>query len=109
MNRSRGKRIAFNNDPAYGTLFQKRGISGIRQFSTTKLRYPTAEEIQSDITEVSEFWKVGDQLWKYAERYYQDGELWWILAWYNKGIFFNIGDQILIPLPLDRILKLLNV
>lgn len=106
MNRGHGKRIVFNNDPMYQPLFQNRGVNGIRQFVSPTMHYPSENEIRDEITEIAEIWKTGDQLWKYAEKYYKDSELWWVIAQYNKRIFWEIGDLVYVPMPLDKVLRL---
>ncbi len=46
---------------------------------------------------------------KLSTKFYGDPKYWWIIAWYNKKpseSLLNIGDKVLIPFPLDRILSM---
>jgi hypothetical protein len=109
MNRYRGRTIALNDDPMYKSLFEARGVKSIRQYRTAILKYPKTEDILSDITEVAEIWGIGSALWKLSEKYYADPELWFLIAAYNRKIFFSPGEQVIIPLPLEKIIKLFEI
>ena len=44
--------------------------------------------------------------------YVDDTNLWWVIAWYNKKpteAHVKAGETIVIPLPLDKILRHLGV
>ena len=60
------------------------------------------------INVLTETWKLGDRLYKYADKHYGDPSMWWIIAWFNKKPTendFQLGEQVLIPLPLEKIFK----
>lgn len=100
-----------NNSELYEQLFRERSVKYIKQFTTGKLRYPTDTEIfKLNIKKYR--WKLGDRLYKYAYDHYGDVRLWWVIAWFNKKpteAHFNIGDIVLVPEPLDRVLGFLEV
>lgn len=109
------KRYEFRNKfknklDIYENVFRNRSIKSVIQFNTAKFKYPTDEEIrQLDVT--TELWKVGARLYKFADKYYGDPELWWIIAWYNKKPtegHFEIGDLVYIPLRLESVFKYFN-
>jgi hypothetical protein len=109
-NRLSGKTVAVNSDPIYSDTFKARGVPFIKQYITQKLTYPTAEEM-ADIQEIGVVWGVGDHLWKLAQKYYGDPELWYIIAFWNRTHEFNIvvGQTVYIPTPLSRVLSIIEV
>ena len=61
---------------------------------------------------VGHTWSLGDRFYKLAYKYYGDSTLWWVIAWYNQTpteAQVEIGDTLQIPLPLDKILRMLGV
>ena len=99
---------AFNNLPMYRSLLKKRGIKFIRQFKTADIYFPTDEEMGT-LREVDHIWRLGDRFYKLAHTYYDNAELWWIIAWYNQTpteSHVTTGQVIQIPLPLDKVLPL---
>ena len=61
---------------------------------------------------VGYIWKVGDRFHKLAEQHYGDPTLWWIIAWFNRTPtehHLRLGDNLQIPLPLERIIGILDV
>ena len=53
-------------------------------------------------------WKIGDRYWKYAAKYYDNPQMWWVIGWFNKKPAesdLKIGDKVLIPMPLEKILE----
>ena len=89
-------------------MLDKRFVNKIEHFDTPILRYPTQEEIgELDFEEV--VWTVGSSYAKLASDYYGQPELWWVIAWFNKKPMdteVNLGDLILVPLPIEKILTL---
>ena len=101
------KRQIFNNSrEEFNDLLENRARNYFVQFETAELRHPTIQEL-SKLNTITEFWKKGDRLYKYAFKYYGDPELWWIIAWYNQRpteAEFQFGDVVEIPMPLEQIL-----
>jgi len=96
-----------NESETYENIFRNRSVNSIIQFNTAKFKYPTPEE-SSELNVITETWKVGARLYKFADKYYGDPELWWIIAWYNKKPtegHFNLGDKVYIPLRLENVFK----
>ena len=106
------ERVTFRNGGSlYRELFDERGVNFIRQYSTPEFQYPTPEEF-SQLDIIYRAWRVGDRYWKIAEKHYGRPELWWVIAWFNKKpteAELEIGDQLLIPKPLERVLRMLGV
>ena len=101
------RQIFSNTDDIYDNLFDERKVNFIEQFDTANKVYPTSDEIAA-LNVVKETWKIGDRYWKYAAKYYNKPQLWWVIAWFNQKPVesdLKIGDRVLIPLPLEKILE----
>ncbi len=95
-----------NAHAAYKRYLKKRGITQVHQFTTPTFKYPTQIEAQNFDT-ITHIWGAGDRYFKLANRYYNDPELWWVIAFFNqKPTEFDIkaGDIIFIPTPLETVL-----
>lgn len=110
INRYSKKTILVNDLEQYKTLFRERGLKYIKQYQTSKFGFPTIQQMQ-DITTVKHIWSVGDRYYKLAAKYYEDPKDWWIIALFNNKPTESdimLGDQILIPLPLEKIIRYLK-
>ena len=85
----------------------KQNSTPITHYTTPEFRYPTKIEAENLNIEM-EIWKVGDRLYKYADKYYDSPRNWWVIAWYNgkpTEADFKVGDRVYIPTPLGEILE----
>ena len=99
-----------NTADIYEEFRDERDTKNLRQFSTPEITMLTAEKRQS-LKVVRHIWKSGDKYWKLSQQFYNDPDLWWLIAWYNQKpteAHLNIGDIIHVPLPLERILRYYN-
>ena len=106
-NRYEDRSMIDNDYHNFDDQFRARSVEKIKHYTTTRLKYPTTEEM-TKLNILTETWKLGDRLYKYADRHYGSVELWWIIAWFNKKPTendFKLGDEVLIPFPLERIFK----
>lgn len=106
-----GRKIRTNTSGEYKEIFKERNVKYIMQYLTANMTYPSTEQIMQ-LSNYSHVWKLGDRFYKLADQYYQDPSLWWIIAWYNKRpteSHVQIGQILRIPLPLDKILQILDV
>lgn len=105
--RNENRKTIVNSSNNFDDQFRVRSVEYIKQYATLKLKYPSVEDMtKMDI--LSETWKLGDRLYKYADKHYGDPSLWWIIAWFNKKPTENdyqLGEEVLIPFPLERIFK----
>lgn len=109
--RYNNRQKSVNNNRLYKNTFEERNVKFIRQYRTATLSYPTKEQIRQ-LTIQRHTWKQGDRYYKLAYEYYGNSKYWWVLAWFNKKPtegHLNIGDQISIPTPLDRLLDFYDV
>ena len=105
-----GRKIVKNASKIYESIIKKKGVTHINQYKTPRLKHPVAAE-RGTITRVRHTWKLGDRYWKLAAEHYGSPKHWWIIAWYNQKPvenMLNIGDSIIIPKPLEKVLDLLR-
>lgn len=96
-----------NNSEMYSELFEKRDVKFINHFSSPEFAKDAFED-SSDFIFNKHVWKHGDRLYKLAHKYYGSSELWWVIAMVNSKPTesnFSIGDTVLIPTPLSRVLE----
>ena len=97
--------------PEYGKMLFKRDRESIVQHSTPVLKYPTQEEL-AELVVYNEVWKVGSKFYKLADKYYGNPAFWWIIPWFNLKPLeanYNLGDVIMVPTPLEKIINFLEV
>lgn len=111
MSRYDDRRKLFNSRELYRKQLEARDVEFIRHYASPSLRYPTTGELnQLDIQ--NHVWRYGDRLWKVAESFYSDPELWWVIAWFNRKPtenHFQQGDVVMVPFPLEKVLTFLGV
>ena len=99
--RYQNREVFLNTSEKYLVYNQKKGVQNsakgnivIMQFSTPKMSYPTDEQMRN-MTYIPHVWKQGDSLYKLADQYYNDPNLWWIINWFNKKPLpsdYKLGD-----------------
>jgi hypothetical protein len=107
IKRYENRRTTVNSSDNFEDQFRSRSINSIKHFTTIKLSYPSSEEMVK-LEILTETWKLGDRLYKYAYKHYGDPSLWWVIAWFNKKPTENeyeLGEEVLIPFPLEKIFK----
>ncbi len=99
--------IRTNDNKLYKELLDARDIKKVKQYVSPRFSQLTVEK-RASLDKVTHIWTHGDKLYKLAHKYYGDSTLWWVIAWYNQTpteSHINLGDQLQIPLPLERILS----
>jgi hypothetical protein len=82
----------------------------ITQYDTAVFRYPTTEEI-AELQIVEVIWASNSRLYKMANQYYNDPALWWVIAMFNQKpteAHFKLGEIVYIPLPLEKVLRIMR-
>ena len=100
------RNLFFNKEPLYDEVFEERNVDGIRHYSTARMKFPTADEIQR-MTIKNHVWSVGDRYYKLAIENYGDASYWWVIAMFNQRpteANWTVGEVVQIPLPLERFL-----
>lgn len=98
--------LVVNNNELYQKTLRERNINKVNQYRTQNLFYPTQEE-RAQLNIGKHVWGSTDKFWKLSEKYYNDPQYWWVIAFYNKKpteLDVSSGDIILIPAPLDQVL-----
>ena len=111
MARYKSSKIFNNSLDYYEYLRENRNIKIIDHYATPILKNPTIAE-RTRIISNSHIWSFGDRFYKLADQYYGNSEYWWVIAWFNKKPtegHLKLGDLILIPTPLDKILNYYDV
>ena len=100
----------FNSSLEYSHLFKKRKVKGVVQYGTPTLKN-IPETAYEYLSFVEHIWKTGDRLSKLADKYYNEVNYWWIIALFNEKpteFHFQPGELVLIPLPLTKVLSLIE-
>ena len=107
-----GTRKTFINfSEQYEKVSEERGLRFIKQYNTPKLKHLDQSAIRR-LERVTHVWKLGDRYYKLAYKHYGNPKYWWVIAWYNKRpteSHVKLGDLIYVPLPLEDVLRYLNV
>ena len=110
----RGKKInnpqTGNASRIYQEIIDNRNIRKVTQYTSPNFSPLTVDRRQSIVYD-SHVWKRGDRLYKLAHKYYGDSKLWYLIAWFNQAPtenHINIGDTIMIPTSVERILTYFN-
>ena len=105
--RYKNQKVFFNVEEAYQRYLKKtRGMLKVKQYNTPKFRYPSQEEF-GRLNTIKHIWGTGDRYFKLAAEYYDDPEMWWVIAFFNqKPTEFHLkaGDVVYIPVPLESVL-----
>ncbi len=99
-----------NRNKMYQKTFEDRQVEEIKQYRTPVISYQKDEELKR-IEYIVHTWHYGDMFYKLADKHYGDPKLWWVIAQFNQKPtegHMEIGDQIKIPFPLARVLKMLR-
>lgn len=110
IDRYAGRTIFLNDNSNYDEVFFERGVKFINQYETPRFVFPNENNIKN-ITINEHSWKTGDRFYKLAEKYYGNPREWWIIAKFNNKpteSHVSYGEIILIPLPLQQILRIMK-
>ncbi len=103
------RNVFLNFDSKYDKVLDERKVNYVEQYTTPRFVYPTAEQM-ADLNVIRDVWRQGDRYWKLAYKYYNGrSDLWWVIAWFNKSPTegnISVGDTVLIPTPLNKILEI---
>jgi len=109
-NRYDNKLIFKNEDESYESILEDRGIPYARYYGTTTMISPSPLQ-RSKLLRVRHIWKVGDKFYKLAIKHYDAAQYWWVIALYNQvptESDLKVGDIVIIPLPLNEVLRVIR-
>ena len=107
ISRYRTTPVFMNNDDRYNDIFKQRGVGYINQFSFDKFQSLKLRDIP-ELQVQPHTWSSSDRFQKLAGQYYGDSTYWWIIALFNNKPLetdVQLGEQLLIPLPLNVIIS----
>jgi hypothetical protein len=95
-----------NSADLYQKTFVDRNVKFVNQYETQTFNYPTGLQLRQ-LQFVEHAWAQHDKFWRLSEKYYGDPNYWWVISFYNQKPTdheVSIGEIILIPTPLEKIL-----
>tara|TARA_B100001123_G_scaffold444224_1_gene592442 strand:- start:4984 stop:5322 length:339 start_codon:yes stop_codon:yes gene_type:complete len=104
--RYNNRTIIVNRKEMYQDSFEKRGVKKINHYNTPALRYPNQEQLL-ELQTLSHIWTVGDKFYKLAYDNYGNSKYWWVIAMFNNSpteAHVQLGEELLIPVPLEKVL-----
>lgn len=107
IKRYKNRKINYNNSELISKILELKNIDSIRHYISPQFKIPTYLD-RIKIKTIGSVWKRGDKLSKYAEKYYNDPKLWWVIAMYNNkptDAHFTIGDVFYIPTDLNNLFQ----
>ena len=110
MSRYDGYKKFKNNSAYYAPLRLSRKLKSVIQYGTAVLYHPNVSE-RAALQKDTHIWKYGDRFYNLADKYYNNPELWWIIAWYNgypTEAHIRKGDVIEIPVSLEEVAAVLG-
>ena len=80
-------------------------VLSFEQFKELKVSELTGISLETHI------WAPSDRFFKLADRYYGNSVYWWVIAYFNQTPLeadVKVGQKLLIPVPLERILEAMD-
>lgn len=102
-------RKSLSND-MYKNYLEERGLTEITYIPFSSFK-KLSDSQKRQLTKVNHTWKSGDRYYKLAATHYGNPAYWWIIAYYNNKpteASVSIGDNIVIPKPLNILITLLS-
>ena len=100
-----------NDLDRYKPMLKERGLKYAKIFTTPVLSHPTKADI-ANLNIIAHRWKIGDKYHKLAHQYYNNSQMWWVIAWFNQKpteAHATPGEIIYVPHPLDAVYSALGV
>ncbi len=110
MSRYKRRKIAFNDVYKEQEIFDKRGVEKIDQYTTPRLKNPSEEQIDQIDYFLYDF-KQGDRFFKLARRFFNDHNLWYLIAIFNRKpteAHVKPGEKLKIPTNIAQAIEVLG-
>tara|TARA_R100001129_G_scaffold25173_1_gene16499 strand:- start:3879 stop:4220 length:342 start_codon:yes stop_codon:yes gene_type:complete len=110
VSRYENNRIIITSDEEYSDLLSRRDVNSINHYSFKKFKTIKIKDLDQ-VTVIEHIWQFHDRYFKLASQYYADPTYWWIIAYFNNAPLesdLDVGQTILIPVPLEYILSVLG-
>ena len=95
----------------YKKQLDRRGVKRINHYALRTFS-SLPDEIKRRLTITKSVWTAGTTLAKVSNDVYGNQDFWWVIGYYNNKPIdadWTVGDEILIPTPLQTILRALDV
>lgn len=106
MGRYDNLKVLKNSSEIYESFFVDRMVNFINQYGSQDLNYPSQKQV-NQLKFIEHVWAQHDRYWRLSEKHYGDPNYWWVIAFFNQKPTESdvvIGETIIVPLPLERIL-----
>jgi len=106
--RYKNRQVVRNTNELYESFIEERDLNVIRHYRTPIIAHPTSKQRRA-LLHTKVVWKQGDRFWKLSSEHYGNPSYWWVIAWYNQKpteASLELGDTLLIPRPLDKVLEM---
>ena len=110
MSRYKRRKIVFNDVYKEEEIFDNRGVEKIDQFTTPKFKNPPEDQVDSIDYFLYNF-KQGDRFFKLAQRFFNDPNLWYLIATFNRKpteAHVKPGEKIKIPTNIAQAIEVLG-
>jgi len=100
-----------NDLDRYKPMLKERGLKHVKIFTTPVFSHPTEEDI-ANLNIIAHTWVIGDKYHKLAHQYYNNSQMWWVIAWFNQApteSHLEIGQTVYIPTPIQEVLDYYGV
>ena len=111
MSRYRRYQILKNDLEYYSKQLDARDVKQIRQYRPKPFGQ-IPDRVLRNLSVQQDTWSINTKLYKLSEKYYGAPDFWWVIGYFNNkptDADWKPGDEILIPQPLQRILRVVGV
>tara|TARA_B100000035_G_scaffold294759_1_gene285280 strand:+ start:1638 stop:1979 length:342 start_codon:yes stop_codon:yes gene_type:complete len=105
------RKIVLNNLERYEPFLERRHRVSIRHYGTY-FRTKMDMDVLRSLDKKTHRWQASDKFFKLASVYYDNPELWWVIAEFNQKPTENHclpGDLIYIPMPVDKVISAMEI
>ena len=109
--RNRSREKIYNDNKLYDEFFDKKNVKGFVQLASPAYNQVSQSD-KDDVRSMIYIWKTGDRFYKLAYENYGDSRYWWVIALFNSTpteSHVKPGDQILIPVDYEEVIRLFGV
>lgn len=110
VSRYRNNTVTTTSGEEYADVLTSRGVNSITHYSFEAFKNLKIRDLLGIQVE-THTWESSDRFFKLSDKYYGDPTYWWIIASFNKTPLetdVKLGQNILIPFPLESILSALG-
>lgn len=102
--------ISLVDSNEYKEILKNRSINNAVIYKFEKLKELRLEDLGGILLE-THIWNPSDRFFKLSNTYYGSPVYWWVIAYFNNVPLetdVKVGQKLLIPIPLEKILEALG-